>query len=37
MSAEIVDVADGILTVQITGTLTQPELAAGQRKVADII
>jgi hypothetical protein len=37
MSIEIVDIADSILTVQITGTLAQPELAAAQSKVADII
>jgi hypothetical protein len=37
MSAEIVDVAGGILTVRITGRLTQPELSAAQKKATEIL
>jgi hypothetical protein len=36
MSAEIEGAADGILTVKITGTLTQPELAHAQKRAAEI-
>mgnify|MGYP001159154851 CR=1 FL=1 len=34
MGAEIVGIADGILTVRITGKLTQPELRAAQNQMA---
>ncbi len=35
MSAEIVSVVDGVLTVRIDGALTQPELAAMQAATAE--
>jgi hypothetical protein len=37
MSAEIIDAAGGLVTVRITGRLTQPALAALQKAVGDII
>ena len=37
MSAEIVGVADGVLTVRITGKLTYPELCAAQKSAAEIL
>ena len=37
MGAEIVGIADGILTVRITGKLTQPELRAAQNQMAAIL
>ncbi|HWN95376.1 MAG TPA: STAS/SEC14 domain-containing protein [Methylomirabilota bacterium] len=37
MSAEITNTADGILTLKITGKLTQPELAAVQKQAAEIL
>jgi len=37
MSAEIIDTAGGVLTARITGKLTQPELAALQQAVGDLI
>jgi hypothetical protein len=37
VSAEIVNAADGILTVKITGRLTQPELAAAQKAAAEVL
>ncbi len=37
MSAEILDTADGILTVRITGKLTHPELRAAQKSAATIL
>ena len=37
MSAEIVNTADGILTLKVAGKLTQPELAAAQRQAAEIL
>jgi len=37
MSAEIVNTADGILTLKVAGKLTQPELAAVQKQAAEIL
>ena len=37
MSAQIVDTSDGVLTVKITGRLTQPELVAVQKSAAGIV
>jgi hypothetical protein len=37
MSAEIVTAADGVLTIKITGKLTQPELQAVQKSAAEIL
>lgn len=37
MSAEIVNAADGILTLKVAGKLTQPELAAAQKQAAEIL
>ena len=37
MSAEIVNTADGILTLKVSGKLTQPELAAAQKQAAEIL
>jgi hypothetical protein len=37
MSAEIVNVADGVLTVQVTGTLTHVELVELQAAAAEIL
>ena len=37
MSAEIIDVFDGVLTVKVTGQLTEPEVNAAQSRVAGII
>lgn len=37
MSAEIFNTDDGILTLKVTGKLTQPELAAAQNQAADIL
>ncbi|NLH71684.1 MAG: STAS/SEC14 domain-containing protein [Verrucomicrobia bacterium] len=37
MSAEIVDRTEGVLTVKITGKLTQPELAAVQKQAGEIL
>lgn len=36
MSAEIVSAANGVITLKISGTLTQPELAAAQSKAVGI-
>jgi len=37
MSAEIIDVSGGILTMRITGKLTYPELRAAQKLAATIL
>lgn len=37
MSAEIVNVANGIATVRFSGKLTEPELAALHKRVAEIL
>jgi hypothetical protein len=37
MSVEIVDTADGILTIKIAGEFTQPDLAAAQKRAADVL
>jgi SpoIIAA-like len=37
MSAEIVSVVDGVLTLRVRGTLTHAELTAVQRKGAEIL
>ncbi len=37
MSAEIVDAAQGILTLKVSGKLTQPELAVAQKQAAEIL
>jgi hypothetical protein len=37
MSVEIVDSADGILTIKISGEFTQPALAAAQKRAAEIL
>ena len=37
MSAEIVNTADRILTLKVAGKLTQPEFAAAQKQVAEIL
>lgn len=37
MSAQIIDVTDGVLTLKITGKLKQTELAAAQKQTAEIM
>jgi hypothetical protein len=37
MSAEILDPAEGVLTIKITGKLRQSELATAQKKAAEIL
>ena len=37
MSAEIVNTAKGILTLKVSGKLTQPELAVAQKQAAEIL
>jgi SpoIIAA-like len=37
MGAEIADTSNDIVTVKVTGRLTEPELAAVQRRTAEII
>ena len=37
MGAEILSHADGVLTLKVNGTLTQPELASLQRAAAEVI
>jgi hypothetical protein len=37
MSAHIIDVTDRVVTLEVTGQLRQPELAAAQQRVAEII
>ncbi len=37
MSAEIVDIANGIITAKVSGKLKQPELAAAQKAMAEIL
>lgn len=37
MSAEIVSVANGIMTLKISGKLTHPELAAVQKRAEEIL
>jgi len=37
MSAEIVNTADGILTLKVAGKLTQPELAAARKQAAELL
>jgi hypothetical protein len=37
MGAEIADTSNGIVTVKVTGRLTEPDLAAVQGRAAEII
>jgi len=37
MSAEIVNISGGMLTVKISGLVTYPEFAVGQQAIADFI